>query len=371
MKLKIRILSLLLAVITLLGVFTGCGVIKGETVMSYGNYKITEAMYSYWIARYKTLFLYAYNNSKDTNTFWDTEIREGYNYEQFILEYINEYAAKVLISMKLFDDLSLAFTDTVKNEVKTHIEDLIAAYGTRGELEAVLGEYGLNIKTLETIYYAENKLTAVNEYLFGDGGDYAVSDNDRDEYYNENYYCAEWIYIYTKAVPKRDEQGGYITDTSGVYVMEELSEERKAEQAAKVAEVTSKLDAGITSFIALKNAYSEEDLENYTLLPDGVNISANDFENYGTDFIKVLQGLEIGEYGLLEDEYATFIIHRRELKDFAQLTDTELSVMGNFETYVFDKKVEDFYSQYEVEYNNDVMSSFNIRELQGLKNTNI
>ncbi len=370
MKLKLRILSVLLALLTLLGAFAGCGVIKGDTVMSYGNYKITEAMYSYWMARYKTLFLYSYNNSKDTNTFWVTEIREGYNYEQFIVDYIDTYASRVLVAMKLFDDFALSFSESLKDDIDEHVDGLIEAYGTRAELEEVLGEYGLNIKTLKTIYYAENKLTAVNEYLFGENGIKAVTDNDREKYYEENYYCADWIYIYTKSEPVKGEDGGYITDASGNYVMEELSEERKAEQEAKLAELNAKLEEGKTDFITLRTKYTEHDLENFKSFPDGVNISMNDLA-YGTEFLKNLKSIEIGKYTSFEDEYGTYVIKRRELKNFGQLSDTELSVMAEFETYVFDSKVEAHYKDYEITRHEEALSKFDIKTLTGLKNTNI
>ncbi len=370
MKLNLRILSVLLVVITLLGAFTGCGVIKGETVMSFGNYKITETMYSYWLARYKTLFLYSYNNSKDTESFWTTEIREGYNYEQFIVDYIDAYAKKVLVAMKLFDDFALSFSDSLKDEIDEHFDDLIAAYGTRAELETELGEYGLNIKTLKTIYYAENKLTAVNEYLFGENGVNAVNDNDREKYYEANYRCADWIYIYTKQEPVKGEDGGYTTDLSGNYIMQELSEERKAEQQEKLAELNKKLAEGKTDFILLRTNYSEDDIENFNSFPDGINISMNDIA-YGADFLKNLKELEIGKYTSFEDEYGVWVIRRRELKKFGQLTQDELSVMADFETYVFDSKVEAYYASYEIVRHEDILSVFDIKTLKGLKNTNI
>ncbi len=368
LKRKYKFLCLLLAFLMLAGTLAGCGVIKGDAVMSYGDYEITEAMYSYWLSRYKTLFLYSWG--KDTDSFWSTEAGDGQTYESFIMDYINGYAKKVLIAMKLFDDFSLSFADGLKSDIESHIASLSETYGGKAQLEAVLGEYGLNIKTLKTIYYAENKLTAVNEYLFGDNGTNAVSDRDREKYYLENYYCAEWIYIYTEYEPEKGEDGGYLTDTSGNYIMEELSDERKAEQQAKLSEALAALEAGEKSFDSLKTQYSEDDLANYTKLPDGVNISPNDLD-YGTGFIKALQGLEIGGHCLYEDGYATYILCRRELKDFDKLTDTELSIMADFETYVFDDKVERYYEEFEIILHENVISRYDIKTIKGLSNTNI
>ena len=369
-KSKIRFLSLFLAVFVLIGCFSGCGEIKGDTVMELDGYKITEAMYSYWLSRYKTVFLYAYNNSKDTESFWNTEIREGETYEKFIVDYINNYAKNVLVAMKLFDDYSLVFTDNVKKEIKEQIEGLTLTYGTRSELNEYLAQYGLNVKTLEKIYYAQAKLDAVNNYLFGNGGPNEVTDTEREEYYKSNYYCVEWIYIYTDVKPRKGEDGGYITDSNGAYILDVMTDSEKEEQAKKIEELLKELENG-GDFDLLRTEYSEEDLDTYAYLPDGINISANDYENYGTEFIKIVQDLEIGGHAKYEEEHAVFVVKRYELKDFARLTETELAVMNNFEEYVADVKMEEFYKGIEVNVDDEVIARFSIRQIKGLTNTNI
>lgn len=370
-KAKIRsAICILLVAVMLFTSLPGCGVMKGDTVMEYEGYKITEAMYSYWMSRYKTLFLYAYNNSKDTETFWNTEVSEGVNYEQFIVNYINDYAKRVLVAMKLFDDYSLVFSDSVKKSIKEQIDGLTEAYGTRSAFNEVLAEYGLNVKTLETIYYAQAKLDAVNAHLFGNGGVYQVTDTEREEYYLNNYFCVEWIYIYTDAKPRKGEDGGFLTDVTGAYIFDKLTEAEQKKQQQKIEEVYQKLEDG-GNFKELREKYTEEVLDTYEYLPDGVNVSANDYGNYGTEFIKTVKGLEIGGYAKYEEEHAMFIVTRYELKNFSELTETELAVMNDFETYVADVKEEKFYADIEVNVIDGVIQRFNIREIKGLTNTNI
>lgn len=371
MKKSKRIICVI-AVIAILFTFgAGCSEIKGDTVMSYESYKITETMYSYWMAKYKTTFLYIYNNSKDTTQFWSTEIEEGYTYEDFIVEYIETYAKNVLVAMYMFDNLKLSFSSSVKSSVNEKINELIDAYGTKADLNAYLGQYGLNVSTLEKIYYAEAKMNAVNEALFSEGATLAVTDDDREEYYKNNYHCANWIYIYTEVKLKKDETGGYVTDSTGAYAFEELSESEKQAQQEKLDMILGKIDKG-ENFDILKTQYSEEmDMSKYQNYPNGINICPNDYELYGRDFIKVLGGLDVGECGLYEDEYATFIIKRQELVEFSNLTTHELAVMYEFETYVQDYKIEKFYSDYEVEINNEILERYNIRTIKGLTNTNI
>lgn len=367
---KKRFLCLVLAVVIIAACFAGCGVVKGDTVMEYEGYKITEAMYSYWMARYKTIFLYTYNGSGDQNKFWNTEISEGYTYDKFITDYIDFYAKQVLVAMKLFDDYSLVFSESVKQNISDQVSGLIASYGTKAELNSYLAEYGLNVATLERIYYAQAKLDAVNEHLYGENGISKVTETEKANYYRENYYCAEWIYVYTNVKLKTTENGELITDSNGVYVTEELSEAEKQKQQAKVEQIIAKIEAG-ADFKALKAEYSEEDQEKYSYYPDGVNISANDYGTYGSDFIKQLSETEIGGYTVCEDEYATFIVKRYDLKPFSELTAQEKNIMVGFDTYVLDAKSEAYYRSVEVKAYEDVMARYDIRSIKGLTNTNI
>ncbi len=346
----------------------GFGVIKGDTVMQLGDYKITEAMYSYWMSRFKTLFLYAYNNSKDTESFWNTKVSDDMTYETFITEFIDDYAKKMLISMKLFDEYNLVFSDTAKDNINAKIKELTSAYGSRAAFNKELANYGLNINTLKDIYYVQEKSEAVSGYLFGASGPYSVTDTDREEYYKANYRSVDWIYVYTTKKPKIAEDGGYVTDGTGLYIMEEMSDEEKATQAEKVAKIKSEIDAG-KDFAQLKKQYSEENLENYEYITN-INISPNDIE-YGTEFIKTVQSLEIGKYGEYNDGEATYIIIRKELAPFAKLSDQDLSIMKDFETYVLDDKAEKFYDSVEVTVINEVADRYDIRKIKALTNTNI
>ena len=369
MRLRVRLLCVLLAVMSLVSMLSGCGVIKGDTVMELDGYKITEAMYSYWMARYKSIFLSKFNNSKDTESFWTSTTEDGVTYEKYITDYVNRFAREVLISMKLFDDYGLSFTADDKTAINDYIKGLNAAYGSKAELNNYLAGYGLNSKTLQTIYYAEQKVDKVREALFEKGGVFQVTDEDRTAYYKENYYCAEWIYIYTDVKLKTDEEGKYYTDTSGNYITEALTEEEKAAKDSKIAELRGKLST--VDFRTLRKEYTEEVLSKYDNYPDGVFLSANDYENYGTEFIKMIAGTEIGSTTEFTEEGILFVIKRYDLKDFNDLTEQELNLMKGFEGYVVTGKMNSYYAAIEVKVNEDVLGRFDIKTFARLTNTNI
>ncbi|MBR2460874.1 MAG: hypothetical protein IKB34_06570 [Clostridia bacterium] len=370
MKIIRRMLAVALTLALLLGSLVGCGVLKGDDAIVYGDYSITEVMYQYWVRKYKTLFLYIYNNSVDTESFWTTEIEEDYTYEDFIVDYICAFAKQVLVSMQLFDEHGLSFTAEQKQGVEDRINELIESYGGKNVLNEELGEMGLNIKTLEKIYYEEAKLDAVIEYFFGKNGVLEVNDNDREAYYKDNYYCAKWIYIYTEVKLKTDDKGNFITDENGVYKFEELTELEKKEKERIVSTLEKEIAAG-GNFEALRDKYSEEGLSYYVTYPDGIILSANDYENYGTDMIEAISTTKIGDYSKFNNGYATVFVKRYDLKDYAKLTDAEKKLLVDFEDLVKVNKSDEFFANYEVEYKYDVLARYDIKTIKGASNTSI
>ncbi len=359
---------MILTLVMLLPSLVGCGVIKGDTVMQLGDYKITEAMYSLWAAAYKTKFMYMYANSRDTETFWNTKVSDDMTYEDFFNEFLYGYAKERLISMKLFDDYALTISSDTKESLDEYLNGLIEAYGSRSELNAYLGNYGLNINTLEHICYVEEKYNVVISYLFGTNGLYAVTDTDRENYYKDNYRCVDWIYVYTENKLKKNEDGGYEVDSSGNYILEEMTDDEKTEQAKKVAEIKAKIDAG-ENFGTLKKKYSEEELEKYEYISN-INISSNDLD-YGIEFLKTVQSLDIGKYAEYSDGDGVYIILRKELAAFSELSEQDLSVMNEFDTYVLDDKANKFYDSTEVAAIRDVIERYDVKTLKGLTNTNV
>lgn len=347
---------------------SGCAVIKGDVVMRFGDHTVTEAMWSYWLQTYKTAYLSLYNNSKDTLSFWNTEISEGYTYEDYITDIILGHAKQVLIAAYLFDEYGMSFTSSQKDGVEEAIDSLIESWGGKNYLNEALGDMGLNIQTLRSIYYAEEKLETVREQLFGEGGVYAVDDNDREKYYQDNYYCAEWIYVYTSKKPKKTDDGKYLVDNSGQYVFEVLTDEEKTAQQEKLEQIRRELSSG-TGFEDVRSKYSEEDLDYCSTYPDGVFLCADDYGNYGYDMVRALSELEIGAYTEFDNGNATVIVKRCALKGYASLTSAELELMVDFEEHVTDEKLGKLIDSLAVDVviSDDVLARYDIKTISGSK----
>ncbi len=353
--------------------FVSCGVITGDTVMEYEGYEITEAMYSYWKSHFKAAFIDAYgttdkNGAKTLD--WDKTLPNGSTYEQFFEdELVNSYAKKVLICQKLFDDYGLELSEDDEQAISDIMTGLESIYGDTKGLNAYLSDYNLNAKTLERIYYAEAKVGIVTDYIFGENGPNRVTTAEKTSYYTANYYCVNWIYIYTSKKPAAASEGNN-PDASNILV--DMTEEEKAQKKQLVDSIVSKLQSG-ESFGELKAEYCEDKYSDgtskYDYLPNGFNLSANDYDSYGVELIRLIQEMQIGDITTYEDKYGTTrIIVRNPLVEYTELTEQEKSIMVDFDTYVREQKWDSIINEADIKFYDKVASRYSAKTAKPFTN---
>lgn len=309
-----RFVSALLATAMLL-CLCSCGGDRTPAVMTLGEHKVTEAMYSYWASSFKGTYIYSYEDVVNTDEYWATKI-DG---EQTVAEYfdaltLDAVKANLAVS-KLFDEYRLSFTESEIAAIDGYISDLIAerAEGSKNMMNTMLGEYGINTKILKSIYLEEEKGAKVFEYLYGEGGEKALSDKELEEFYLDNYVRVQMIYIENINTYVTDENGNRVTDDSGYYMTEKLKGEAKEKQDAKVRAVKEGLEKG-EDFDKLYEEYSE--LKAYK---NGHYYSAagayTDVFYYR--LVAEVEELEIGETCALESEMGTCIMKKLPLNEGA------------------------------------------------------
>ncbi len=349
-----------------------CGVIKGDVVMEYGGYEITEAMYSYWKSHYTAWFMYNYSEKdSDGNTVldWDKTLPDGRTYERYFEdELVTPYVKKVLICQKLYDDYGLSLSDDAETEINETIEILKDYYGGKNGLNSYLSSYNLNIKTLEMIYYAEAKVAVVTEYIFGEDGPNRITSEQKSAYYEANYYCVDWICIYTEK-KLADASEGNNTDATNKYV--DMTDEEKAEKKAKVEKCIEELKAGkkVSDIRGEYNEYTYDDgTSSYDFLTNGFNLSANDFNAYGTEIIKLIFEMEIGDIRTYTDDVGTRIIVRNELTEYEELTAQEKNMMKDFDEYVEIAMWDKIISEAEIKVYSEVADRYGARTVKPFSN---
>lgn len=310
-KRTISVITLSLMLVSCL-FMTSCGD-SSPAVMTLGDYEITEAMYSYWASSYKGNYMYSYEDVVNSEEYWQSEIQDGVTVSEYFDGITLDAVKSILVNAKLFDENALYFTDSEKQSIDDYISDLIIerAEGSKNMMNTMLGEYGINTKILKNIYFEEEKAAKVYECLFGEGGKYAVGDEDAEKYYRENYVRVQMIYVENISTYATDDEGNRITDSNGYFVIEKLEGEAKEKKDAKVRAVLEGLENG-ESFDTLYGKYSE--LKDYK---NGHYYSAT--QNYTDVFyyrlVSEVEKLEVGDTMTLESEMGTCIVKKLELDE--------------------------------------------------------
>ncbi|MBE6574026.1 MAG: hypothetical protein E7652_06500 [Ruminococcaceae bacterium] len=309
---------------------------KPEDVLaSYGDYYVTDSLYTYWLSKYKYHFLTTYNNGVDEDEFWDSLIDDDTTYEEYIVGLVENEVMMRTVALSLFDEYGLDLDAAKVKAIDDDINDKIENVGSRKEMNEELGEkFGMNIDMLREVYIINKKYDMVCDYLYGSNGRELPTEKEMAEYYNDNYNCLKLITVFSNYTPERDENGEFVYDENGEIEKIALTDQEKEEKLLLIDEITSELDGG-TDFEDCIAKYSEVD---YSLSPNGILVSAGDSALYGSDIIKASRELEVGDYDVLTDDLITMIVKKYELPAYTSLTEDEIAGLDSFSDRVANKK---------------------------------
>jgi len=184
-----RIISLALVFILF---FCGCSKAeKPETVARVNGYEVSrEELMSYaWrfiseVDSENTLTADSFDRVLDENgTTLSKIIRDG------ALEYllINRFFAEKA------DELGVSLDETDKAKLESDLEELVKSYGGEQNYEQDLAKSGMTASSNKAVYLADLLSNKVRDRLFGEGGLYAPSDTDLEDYYKWNYVTVSHI----------------------------------------------------------------------------------------------------------------------------------------------------------------------------------
>ena len=354
---KFKIVALLLCIVMCIGMMTSCD--KTETAMEYYGEKISGNMYSYWLSQIKSSYV---SSENDNDEYWDTKYSNGQTYEEKLRQIV-DYNVKVnVVCSYLFDQLGLELTSAEKAEVENGINDLIASYGSRSELNKVLALYDINYDILEDIYKTELKVTKVYNALYAEGGSREITNEVLDRYYMDNYSRIDFIMIYDEMVYVKDENGKLVfDDEANAYKKQELTDEETAQKNALADDIMKKLEEG-ENFDELKAQYNEDPQAD--VYKDGYFISSNDISVFGADIVLASQELEIGEIKKYDDGNIIYIMKRKELTDRPYTSEYYLDMFEHIVDYCEQADFSEYMNTLivEVKVSEDVTSKYSVRD---------
>lgn len=302
---KTKFFTLILCIAVLLTLFAGCE--KPAVVMTYGDSEITLNMYRYWLSTYKGSFMYAYSDMSDTDEFWDTVLYDQVTAEEYLNQSVIDNVKRTLICMELCKQYRLTLSDAAIEQIDSYIDELIyeRADGSRTVFNQELSKFGVNASILREIYIAEDQAALAFQYLYGESGPLALTEEDLDQYCADNYVHVQHIYVNNAYVYDTDENGEYLRNSDGELILRTLTDEEAAEQNEKIEAIRSALSSG-ESFDTVYRQYSED-----LYYENGYYISRS--MNFIDEVIDASFSLNIGEYICVTSDYGTHFIKRLEM----------------------------------------------------------
>ena len=309
--------------------------------MRYELTEVTENMYTYWISVYKSYYLKMLGG-EDTENYltsaFTVQNDRGELEETTVGAYLGERIRDIIdsncISLYLFDYYKLSLPASVVSAVNETVNAEIENAGGRKALNEALAPIGLNADSLREMYLADEKISHVYEYLYGDAqlgtnGAEPITNEQYNNFYQENYACVRHIYIRTADKNIVDENGNAVLDEQGNVVTAELTAEETAAKLALCGDLMARLNAG-EDFKTLEAEYSE-DAGRHTLT-EGYVLSRT--TALPDEFIDAAFDMEIGELRRVDASYATHLMLRCELPPMIWNTPAYESLMGDFKEYV-------------------------------------
>lgn len=342
-------ITAVILIISALFALSACTVGSPEYA-SYGQYAVTENMYKYLLAYYKSSFYSFFSgygffdNEEYDENIWNESAKDGgQTLSEQVAEYVDNQINEMLVSARLYEKYENADTKVLLDKtVEEFVNQDMSAVGSRSELNSILGQYGLNINTLRRVFELEAKALIVDDKLFGEGGEYAVTDAEREAYYQENYSRVKHILIKNDVKYVLDDKGQPKVDIyTGRYITKDLTDEEKAEKLAAANEVLEKAKSG-ESFEELIDRYNEDGgMSTYT---DGYFVTADTLLD--TKYVAAALTLSIGEVTLIETSYGLIIMKKYALDEGLWKNELNSAFFSETDEEIKSVKRKDVYGKY-------------------------
>lgn len=312
---KCRILALILALCMILTFTVSCGK-KAEGFVSFRDTVIDQNKYFYMMSHFKALYLYSYFGlTEDNAQIWEQQMTADVTVGDYLSALALSNIMSIAVYVELFDDYGLTLSQSDLQTVDTQISQLIATAGSESELQKELSKYGADIETVRSVLTDSVKVSRLQEYLYGENGVEAISDEEVEEYFTENYMRCKLILIHKTQDYVYDANGEPVFDEdTQKFVTRDMSEDEIAEKEALYEQLKDRILKDGEDFEALMTEYTME--SGMKKFADGYYVtSASTF--VPNEVLVALKAIEEGEVTAVESESGWYIVKRYELVEDA------------------------------------------------------
>jgi hypothetical protein len=290
-----KLLSLFLLLALLVAALGSCATRDVPIVMEHNGTRLDEDVYEYWLCCYRAQF--AYSETPETAARY--------------AELADLNIMKTLVAASLFDQYGLQLDTAARDIINAALEKLIEnAGGTRQEFDKAAAVYGIDYEGMRLALTYERKAQALYNYLYGENGIMALTDEQYEIYYQATYSRVKMIYI-SYVDFEKDADGNRVWDPKeNRYRYEELTGARLEAQQQKAAALRAALGDSPDEkrFDELKKTYDEDpaakDYQN------GYYFSKDlDYRDYIPEVVAAAQELAPGEVTEVRSDYGVHILY--------------------------------------------------------------
>ncbi|MBR7165394.1 MAG: peptidylprolyl isomerase [Clostridia bacterium] len=303
-----KILSCLLALIMLSASLVSCTPASDEAVITYGDYKVSRAVFRYLCCTEKTSYLYeAYgitpndlssSQLQDNPQIWAAKDSEGTTVADTLKMQVLETLQTYLYFCQYAKDQGYELNREQEDMVKNEFASLIASsFDDKKEFNANMKPYGINYDQMLEYNMIQALAYQGEELLFGENGPSRITKDAAKRYFKANYITVDCIFINTanKTYP------------NGKVVV--LPQEEKDAKIALAQDLENRLGQG-EDFTALCREYADQPMEADT--PEkGYTFEKGGFMNAEAE--EKAFAMAEGELARVDVEGGTYLIRRRAL----------------------------------------------------------
>ena len=321
---------------------------------------MTPGMFSFFLSEQKKTFLMTlmYNDntiSGDSEEIWQRIAPDGKTYEEKFFNEVVKSAKELVAANTLLYMMPSAEspdkTYTLPRDYVEYVKSLVLKnaaekYGSVMDFEVYLANFSATIEDYTALYLMTANIDLLKEAIFSSAGDSFFTEAELKDYYANNYYCANHIYVNTATDTKID---GTLSPLSP-------AETEKRENLAKEIELFIKMGGTVEEAMEI---YTEEYVQVYeTVAEMDINNSTANAPELG----ETLKKLTVGETACAKSAYGVHIIKRVETvpENFSKNERTLSAIKSALTTTTYIKLLEEQTAR--VVADEKLLSSFSITD---------
>ncbi len=297
-----------------------CNVVCDSVVMQLGDVEITDAMYEYWLASYKTQMV-EYYLGEDSPEVWATEIDEnGTTFQMMFMDDCKTAVEQMLESAYLYFQDNEGVSEEILTSVNEQIKEAVETNGGEESFNVILSKFNADTELLKQIFIFEEITNHVYEDLFGENGTDKITDEIIKEYFYENYVKAQHVFFDLNYAFDDEGNYSYLTDT------------QKSEKRTQAEDIWTKIQNGTIDYNTAVKEYSDDTEDTY----DGFVFENGDYDQTFSDCVFSMQ---VGELKKLETSYGIHLIKKLQLSEDDLNDNIKYVIQEMITRQVFDEKL--------------------------------